>query len=87
MWRGRKGASRSLTGESGGKDHVAHIGGLVAGAGAGYWLRWKTEEAKKGIIVVEDDDHDGGDGSGEGDRGVMEVHTVSRPPVVEDGGK
>jgi membrane associated rhomboid family serine protease len=87
MWKGRKGASRSLSGENGGKDHVAHIGGLVAGAGAGYWLRWKAEEAKKGVIVVEDEDSDGDGGSEENERGVMEVSTVSGPSMVDDGGK
>jgi membrane associated rhomboid family serine protease len=71
FWRRRKG--RML---GGGKDHIAHLGGLLSGAGAGYALR-RRAEANRGLVV--DDVEDGENAVGE--RGVMEVTTASGPPA------
>jgi rhomboid-like protein len=74
FWRGRNkgliGGTKSRM-ASGGVDRLAHLGGLVGGAGAGYWLRRRAEAA---TVKVE------GERSGEDDRGVMYVSTVSAPP-------
>jgi membrane associated rhomboid family serine protease len=77
LWKGRKG--RML---GGGKDHVAHIGGLLAGAGAGFALR-KRVEAEKGL-VAKDDESAWDEGA---ERAVMEVSTAAGPPTSGVDGK
>jgi rhomboid-like protein len=67
--KGRKGRKFG-----GGKDHLAHLGGLVSGAGAGFALRKRAEADRVGVV---EDDEDGVYGDGE--RAVMEVSTASGP--------
>lgn len=77
FWKGRIG--RSFSGDKGGVDNLTHLGGLVSGAGIGYWIRYR----KEGTVRLGGEKKDVPDGKDGGELGeaVMEVHAAT--PAVE----
>jgi len=45
-WR-RSGWGRVVEGSGGGSDHANHLGGVIAGAAVGWWIRMRAEESRR----------------------------------------